>query len=741
MLNLLYTFFEGWLLFLNSKIYKEFIKQLCSYFLIIFIPIIILNMCYQNHFINLYKTEIITQNNNNLNKLQIYFDNKIDSLHKLTNHLTRVSCFSTHYISQNTTAFYDILQELNAAKALDPILLDIYYYNTITPDTLYSCNGTYNITTYPKVNPLFLNEYANFKSKLSTTSISSFQSPQDNILLSSTPSIEYIVPIYTQSAFFIFRINPNFLSELLSNIYDTDYASYNYILADNHPLYKNIPEDLSLSLNNFAFEDNFKFQTIQQGEYYISYMNSPNTNLTYMSIINEDLLLHKARSLSNRFILFNILILLLGFIITFFLTHKYYKPIKRLIHSLRDLDFKPPSNLRTLDQITLSLDLLDINNKHLNYEKSFLKLLSGTYRNITSFNADIIHNHIQIQHETYRIITLNYPAHSILNDSDKQILATSKLSTSPNLDSYQVGLDNPNMLVWITFYDTSIDTLLKENILTLYQTLTSNLSTPFKLCISNAYQDLTVMPYAFLECSNLYQHTQTTKESELLFYEENPILDHKAFYYPGSELSGLQDAITNQDITQIEFFISTLIDYINSLKDENLLLPLAYIITYTFENAVKTWNITSFTSLDKTLHTDTTLSKAHFIDYIYTLKKEVINLIQLYHKESTSPSVQNIINYINQHYCEYDLSVSSLADHFNLSVSNLSHQFKTATGINLSTYIDSLRIQQAKHLLCTTSMTVTDISCSIGYTQPSSFIRRFKQFTNLTPGEFRAQES
>lgn len=98
------------------------------------------------------------------------------------------------------------------------------------------------------------------------------------------------------------------------------------------------------------------------------------------------------------------------------------------------------------------------------------------------------------------------------------------------------------------------------------------------------------------------------------------------------------------------------------------------------------------------------------------------------------------MTYIDQHYCEYDLSVSSLADHFNLSVSNLSHQFKTATGVNLSTYINSLRIEQAKTLLCTTSMTVSEISTTIGYTQPSSFIRRFKQFTDLTPGEFRTQK-
>lgn len=66
-------------------------------------------------------------------------------------------------------------------------------------------------------------------------------------------------------------------------------------------------------------------------------------------------------------------------------------------------------------------------------------------------------------------------------------------------------------------------------------------------------------------------------------------------------------------------------------------------------------------------------------------------------------------------------------------------RFKATTSINVSPYIDALRIEKDKRLLCTTSMTITDIATSIGYTQPSSFIRRFKHFTNMTPGEFRAQ--
>ena len=120
-----------------------------------------------------------------------------------------------------------------------------------------------------------------------------------------------------------------------------------------------------------------------------------------------------------------------------------------------------------------------------------------------------------------------------------------------------------------------------------------------------------------------------------------------------------------------------------------------------------------------------------------TLTGEITGLIQLRELGDTSRSIQAVIEYIQQHYQEYDLTVSSVADRFHLSVSNLSHQFKTATGVKLSVYIDSLRIERAKHLLTTTTMTIGEISASNGYTSPSSFIRRFKQLTAVTPKEYR----
>ena len=43
---------------MNQNIAKEYLKHLCTYFFIIFIPVIAVTVCCQHYFLNLYQTEL-----------------------------------------------------------------------------------------------------------------------------------------------------------------------------------------------------------------------------------------------------------------------------------------------------------------------------------------------------------------------------------------------------------------------------------------------------------------------------------------------------------------------------------------------------------------------------------------------------------------------------------------------------------------------------------------------------------
>ena len=74
-----------------------------------------------------------------------------------------------------------------------------------------------------------------------------------------------------------------------------------------------------------------------------------------------------------------------------------------------------------------------------------------------------------------------------------------------------------------------------------------------------------------------------------------------------------------------------------------------------------------------------------------------------------------------------------------LSSVYLTKLFKLATGKTLSEYLNYYRNQQSLWLLTQTGDTVNEISAKVGYTDVRSYIRFFKKFYHVTPGEYRRE--
>ena len=85
------------------------------------------------------------------------------------------------------------------------------------------------------------------------------------------------------------------------------------------------------------------------------------------------------------------------------------------------------------------------------------------------------------------------------------------------------------------------------------------------------------------------------------------------------------------------------------------------------------------------------------------------------------------------------LTLGELAQSYNISVSYLSHLFKTATGSSVMGYLQSCRIAEAKRCLAQTNMRVGEIVEHCGFTDSSNFSRTFRNMTGLSPTDFRGR--
>jgi YesN/AraC family two-component response regulator len=56
-------------------------------------------------------------------------------------------------------------------------------------------------------------------------------------------------------------------------------------------------------------------------------------------------------------------------------------------------------------------------------------------------------------------------------------------------------------------------------------------------------------------------------------------------------------------------------------------------------------------------------------------------------------------------------------------------------------YLLSLRLKHAKILLSNSNYSITEISQMVGYFNPASFIRIFKKYEGMPPGQYRAEHT
>jgi two-component system response regulator YesN len=104
-------------------------------------------------------------------------------------------------------------------------------------------------------------------------------------------------------------------------------------------------------------------------------------------------------------------------------------------------------------------------------------------------------------------------------------------------------------------------------------------------------------------------------------------------------------------------------------------------------------------------------------------------------KESCSPLIRRIIDYIKQNYAA-DISLNSVAERFHMNKSYLCQLFKQQTGENFNDYLVAIRIEKAKELLREPGHNVYTVGNRVGYFNPSYFGQVFKNAVGMTPSEY-----
>ncbi len=125
-------------------------------------------------------------------------------------------------------------------------------------------------------------------------------------------------------------------------------------------------------------------------------------------------------------------------------------------------------------------------------------------------------------------------------------------------------------------------------------------------------------------------------------------------------------------------------------------------------------------------------TKAYFMQFI----SEMLVAHQRSKHVDREDAMSEALAFMRQYY-QSGLTVTEVAERFNIERRRFAHLFERYTGINPSNYLIELRIQHAKELMRATDETIASIAEKVGYDDPFYFSRIFKKYTGKAPTAYR----
>ena len=98
--------------------------------------------------------------------------------------------------------------------------------------------------------------------------------------------------------------------------------------------------------------------------------------------------------------------------------------------------------------------------------------------------------------------------------------------------------------------------------------------------------------------------------------------------------------------------------------------------------------------------------------------------------------LRRVTQYMREHLAE-EIGLDELAALVNLSRFHFCTAFRKATGQTPHNWLMILRIEEARRLLETPALAVTDVALAVGYQTPSSFAAAFRKLVGTTPSAYR----
>lgn len=718
------------------------VKYLLSYFLIISLLLTSFLFIAKLHFENIYTESLYTSAEEQVMSIDSSYYSEISAIHQIQYLLEENKDLILYRHTESSWNHYLAQQRMEEYTTANNLLLSICVVNPSAEQVItsnipvFQCEGGYNIYYNGTYIYFPLEDYL------------SAQSRNQLILLESGEEKVLVYLPYRNLSYSIFYIlDINELYNILSPSPGFGIASICLLNSDKEIITGYKPDILLSHIEDLPAAEGL--HTIDSSEAFYVMPNIIGECSIVAVISNQEIVGQVHLAMSDTY-LFLMVLSVISLVLIFLAMRTTYLPLHKLIQKIAPSTPTEKSYTDALEstftELTTEKKTLQkkLDSYRLFMQKSLLDSIIGDNTapsNNQSVDLDTLFS-TETDHHIYIAKFVNpeqgrvYP-----NDIYATISKTPKYSKHFSFTLIEHARKYSVFLIYSVDTDTSRDLELRDFLYQLYE--------------KNNYQCiLSNVATSPLEIPSLYENMMTASKSPtnspVITFENTGKqgVESNTLQYPFASLEALASHLKNHAFYQAREVIQQLFNLLDNVSSENGYFASFFVRCVLIDCLTALVNVINELNIKFNDYNElyfSTLSLCRICSYtekrdeLYT---KMLKFVDLYENTCNGSPVMlsQIMEILEQEYTSPDFSITVLTDRLHISsIPYMSFLFKKFFGENFSDYLWNMRLEKAKFLLLETDMSIEQISVNVGYLNATSFRRKFKQETGITPSQYRVK--
>ena len=559
-----------------------------------------------------------------------------------------------------------------------------------------------------------------------------------------------------------FGFGSDSLNELIKTYYTADSAIY--IFNERYlTLFQCGQENCSglsrESLDNLAIKyrrtgGKLVEERVDGGSFIIMREISANSGLSVVSITDSKKFYQSGSEFASWYIFLIAVLFIGGILLSLVLSRSNYKPIQKLVQKIVDQDTMADQEQEGINEFEIITNKwTDVQNKNeelsalLNRQRPMVvasclrRILKGKFKTSEEMEATLKSANINLSYRYNFVILLPIPVEdSFEEDKNLRIMTVLAGFMQPFIHVYGLDMLKDNGIAVIV--NCGERTAGEKNVdirLSVADHLCRELETRYEISIPfyirRIYEDVMDINRSFLESAAIASDYHMLGNQKVILFEEIGY-EEQNIQYPILEQALFIQCLKQANEEAALKALDNMIGEIEPLKSFVITQCLCFdIINITIKtlDQLKGFELKNV-DLKKLI---TFKSLPEFREKMAGLTIEMCRQFAEFKDSRNNERKSEILDYVNCHYGDSSMGLESVADEFGVSSNYLSRFFKQETGCSFIQYVTMIRMDRARELLVNSNKQIKEIVAEIGYIDVANFVRKFKGYEGVTPGQYR----